>query len=149
MHVEKNVFDTLVGTILDIEGKMKDTIKACLDLKHMGIRRGLWMTKEGDKVMKGLAFFFFPVKLEQAKDFLKFLSSIKFLDGYASNIACCVNIDGGKFSELKSHDCHVIMQRLIPVGIRHFLSNDVVKPNMLMLRFFAQLTSRSLTKLDI
>ncbi|CAL8118864.1 unnamed protein product [Prunus armeniaca] len=28
MHVEKNVFDTLMGTILDIEGKTKDTIKA-------------------------------------------------------------------------------------------------------------------------
>ena len=37
MHVEKNVFDTLVGTILDIEGKTKDTIKAHLDLERMGI----------------------------------------------------------------------------------------------------------------
>ncbi|CAL9016892.1 unnamed protein product, partial [Prunus brigantina] len=35
MHVEKNVFDTLVGTILDIEGKTKDTIKARLDLERM------------------------------------------------------------------------------------------------------------------
>ncbi|KAI5334506.1 hypothetical protein L3X38_024639 [Prunus dulcis] len=34
MHVEKNVFDTLVGTILDIEGKTKDIIKARLDLKE-------------------------------------------------------------------------------------------------------------------
>ncbi|CAL8992061.1 unnamed protein product [Prunus brigantina] len=39
MHVEKNVFDTLVGRILDIEGKTKDTIKARLDLERMGIRR--------------------------------------------------------------------------------------------------------------
>ncbi|CAL8997874.1 unnamed protein product, partial [Prunus brigantina] len=39
MHVEKNVFDTLIGTILDIEGKTKDTIKARLDLERMGIRR--------------------------------------------------------------------------------------------------------------
>ncbi|KAI5338162.1 hypothetical protein L3X38_017433 [Prunus dulcis] len=36
----KNVFDTLMGTILDIDGKTKDTIKARLDLKRMGIRRG-------------------------------------------------------------------------------------------------------------
>ncbi|CAL2276212.1 unnamed protein product [Prunus armeniaca] len=35
MHVEKNVFDTLVGTILDIEGKTKDTIKARLALERM------------------------------------------------------------------------------------------------------------------
>ncbi|CAL2246711.1 unnamed protein product [Prunus armeniaca] len=32
MHVEKNVFDTLMGMILDIEGKTKDTIKARLNL---------------------------------------------------------------------------------------------------------------------
>ncbi|CAL9011623.1 unnamed protein product [Prunus brigantina] len=46
MHVEKNVFDTLVGTILDIEDKTKDTIKARLDLERMGIRRGLWMNRD-------------------------------------------------------------------------------------------------------
>ncbi|CAN6707929.1 unnamed protein product [Malus baccata var. baccata] len=38
MHIEKNVFDTLVGTILDIERKKKDTIEARLDLERMGIR---------------------------------------------------------------------------------------------------------------
>ncbi|BBH01633.1 hypothetical protein Prudu_011959, partial [Prunus dulcis] len=27
-----------------------------------------------------------------------------------------------------SHDCHVFMQRLLPVGIRHLLPEDVVKP---------------------
>ncbi|BBN69141.1 hypothetical protein Prudu_771S000200 [Prunus dulcis] len=45
MHVEKNVFDTLMDTILDIEGKTKDTIKARLDLERMGIQRGLWMKR--------------------------------------------------------------------------------------------------------
>jgi hypothetical protein len=28
MHVEKNVCEALVGTLLDIPGKIKDTIKA-------------------------------------------------------------------------------------------------------------------------
>ncbi|CAL2225479.1 unnamed protein product [Prunus armeniaca] len=46
MHVEKNVFDTLVGTIQDIKGKTKDTIKARLDLERMGIRRGLWINRD-------------------------------------------------------------------------------------------------------
>ncbi|KAI5311984.1 hypothetical protein L3X38_041157 [Prunus dulcis] len=57
MHVVKNVFDTLVGTILDIEGKTKDTIKARLDLERMGIRRGLWMNRDSDKARRDLAFF--------------------------------------------------------------------------------------------
>ncbi|KAI5350392.1 hypothetical protein L3X38_003283 [Prunus dulcis] len=92
MHVEKNVFDTLVGTILDIEGKTKDTIKARLDLERMGIRRGLWMNRDSDKARRDLAFF--SMKPNDKKEFLKFVSSVKFPDGYASNIARCVNVDG-------------------------------------------------------
>ncbi|BBG99454.1 hypothetical protein Prudu_009154, partial [Prunus dulcis] len=107
MHVEKNVFDTLVGTILDIEGKTKDTIKARLDLERMGIRRGLWMNRDSDKARRDLAFF--SMKPNDKKEFLKFVSSVKFPDGYASNIARCVNVDGGKFTGLKSHDCHFEM----------------------------------------
>ncbi|KAI5318224.1 hypothetical protein L3X38_037932 [Prunus dulcis] len=92
MHVEKNVFDTLVGRILDIEGKTKDTIKARLDLEKMGIRRGLWMNRDSDKARRNLAFF--SMKSNDKKEFLKFVSSVKFPDGYASNIARCVNFDG-------------------------------------------------------
>ncbi|KAI5334772.1 hypothetical protein L3X38_024905 [Prunus dulcis] len=147
MHVEKNVFDTLVGTILDIEGKTKDTIKARLDLERMGIRRGLWMNRDSDKARRDLAFF--SMKLNDKKEFLKFVSSVKFSDGYASNIARCVNVDGGKFTGLKSHDCHVFMQRLLPVGIRHLLLEDVVKPIMLLSRFFSQLKAKTLRRTDM
>ncbi|BBH04741.1 Ankyrin repeat family protein, partial [Prunus dulcis] len=147
MHVEKNVFDTLVGTILDIEGKTKDTIKARLDLERMGIRRGLWMNRDSDKARRDLAFF--SMKPNDKKEFLKFVSSVKFPDGYASNIARCVNVDGGKFTGLKSHDCHVFMQRLLPVGIRHLLPEDVVKPIILLSRFFSQLTAKTLRRTDM
>ncbi|KAI5324047.1 hypothetical protein L3X38_033120 [Prunus dulcis] len=87
----KNVFDTLVGTILDIEGKTKDTIKARLDLERMGIRRGLWMNRDSDKARRDLAFF--SMKPNDKKEFLKFVSSVKFPDGYASNIARCLRHD--------------------------------------------------------
>ncbi|VVA38237.1 PREDICTED: transposon CACTA En/Spm, partial [Prunus dulcis] len=87
----KNVFDTLVGTILDIEGKTKDTIKARLDLERMGIRRGLWMNRDSDKARRDLAFF--SMKPNDKKEFLKFVSSVKFSDGYASNIARCLRHD--------------------------------------------------------
>ncbi|BBH05416.1 hypothetical protein Prudu_016788, partial [Prunus dulcis] len=80
MHVKKNVFDTLVGTILDIEGKTKDTIKARLDLERMGIRRGLCMNRDNDKARRDLAFF--SMKPNDKKEFLKFVSSVKFPDGF-------------------------------------------------------------------
>ena len=39
MHIEKNICDNIIGTLLEIEGKKKDHAKARLDLQHMGIRK--------------------------------------------------------------------------------------------------------------
>ncbi|XP_077217923.1 uncharacterized protein LOC143852426 [Tasmannia lanceolata] len=41
MHIEKNVCDSVIGTLLNIEGKTKDSVKARLDLQEMGLRRTL------------------------------------------------------------------------------------------------------------
>ena len=32
MHIEKNVFDNVFNTVMDVKGKTKDTRKACMDL---------------------------------------------------------------------------------------------------------------------
>ncbi|VVA33602.1 PREDICTED: transposon, partial [Prunus dulcis] len=130
-----------------IEGMTKDTIKAHLDLERMGIQRGLWMNRDSDRARRDLAFF--SMKSNDKKELLKFVSSIKFPDGYASNTTRCMNVDRSKFARLKSHDCHVFMQRLLSVGIRHLLLKDVVKPIMLLSRFFPQLTAKFFQKTDI
>ncbi|VVA38629.1 PREDICTED: transposon, partial [Prunus dulcis] len=36
MHIEKNVCDSIIGTLLEIPGKNKDGIAARLDLLNMG-----------------------------------------------------------------------------------------------------------------
>jgi hypothetical protein len=41
MHVEKNVCGALVGTLLDIPGKTKDTLNAWIDLEEMKLRNDL------------------------------------------------------------------------------------------------------------
>jgi hypothetical protein len=41
MHIEKNVVDNIIGTILNIKGKTKDNINARLDLEEMGLRSDL------------------------------------------------------------------------------------------------------------
>ena len=38
MHIEKNICDSIIGTLLNIEGKTKDTLKSRIDLTHLGIR---------------------------------------------------------------------------------------------------------------
>ncbi|KAI5334218.1 hypothetical protein L3X38_024351 [Prunus dulcis] len=90
MHVEKNVFETLMGTILDIEGKTKNTIKARLDLERMGIRRGLWMNRDSDKARRDLAFF--SMKPNDKKDFLKFVSSGKLRNDFYGKLTTVVQL---------------------------------------------------------
>uniref|UniRef100_A0A2N9GFA6 Transposase-associated domain-containing protein n=1 Tax=Fagus sylvatica TaxID=28930 RepID=A0A2N9GFA6_FAGSY len=41
MHIEKNVCDNVIGSVLDIQGKTKDSLYARLDLQEMGIRKEL------------------------------------------------------------------------------------------------------------
>ncbi|XP_020270916.1 uncharacterized protein LOC109846101 [Asparagus officinalis] len=48
MHIEKNVCDNIIGTLLDIPEKTKDHVRARFDLQHMGIRRDLHPTKSAD-----------------------------------------------------------------------------------------------------
>jgi hypothetical protein len=38
MHVTKNVFDNIIGTLLDMPRKMKDGLKSCNDLVQFGLR---------------------------------------------------------------------------------------------------------------
>ncbi|XP_024196057.1 uncharacterized protein LOC112199248 [Rosa chinensis] len=41
MHIEKNVCDSIIGTLFNIPGKTKDGVAARLDMVDMGIRTGL------------------------------------------------------------------------------------------------------------
>ena len=41
MHIEKNICEAFLGTLLEIAGKTKDTEKARLDLQDTGIRKVL------------------------------------------------------------------------------------------------------------
>ena len=47
MHIEKNICDSIIGTLLTIEGKTNDTLKYRIDLTHLGIRKDLHVEDEG------------------------------------------------------------------------------------------------------
>ena len=40
MHNEKNICESILGTLLELESKCKDGEKARLDMEHLRIRRG-------------------------------------------------------------------------------------------------------------
>ena len=48
MSIEKNVVDNIIGTLLNLDGKTKDSLKARQDLKDMGIRSEFHLENVGN-----------------------------------------------------------------------------------------------------
>ncbi|XP_020229215.1 uncharacterized protein LOC109810217 [Cajanus cajan] len=123
MHVEKNVFDNIFNTVMDIKGKTKDNANARADLKDICKRPSLELIFENEMYKKPKATY--VLNDNQRKKVCEWIKQLKFPDGYASNISRCINIDEGKIYGMKSHDCHVFMQRLIPLAFRDMLPKPI------------------------
>jgi hypothetical protein len=82
---------------------------------------------------------------EAKKKFLQFVSNVRFPDGYASNISRCVNMEGGgSMHGLKTHACHILLQCILPAGLRGLVRKDVYEVITELGRFFRQLCSKTL-----
>jgi predicted amino acid-binding ACT domain protein len=115
MHIEKNVFDNVFNTVMDIKGRTKDNVKARKDLKEVCKSRGLELQEQSNgKMKKPKANYTFT--LEQKREVCEWVKGLKMPDGYASNMARCVDMKEGKLHGMKSHDCHVFMERLLPIA---------------------------------
>ncbi|XP_077237173.1 uncharacterized protein LOC143878834 [Tasmannia lanceolata] len=148
MHIEKNVCDNVIGTLLNIEGKSKDGVKARLDLRKMKLRRTLHpITKTNNKTYLPSACFTMSPKEKDI--FCSILKYVKVPDGYSSNISRRVNLKQRKISGLKSHDCHVLMQQLLPLAIRRTLPKKVSSVLIELCSFFRELCSKVLKAGDL
>ncbi|GAU23276.1 hypothetical protein TSUD_281710 [Trifolium subterraneum] len=95
MHVEKNVCDSVTGKLLNIKGKTKDGVNARLDMVEFRMREELAPHEE------------------------------VVPQGYSSNFKSLVSSNDLKLVGLKSHDCHILMQQLLPIAIRDILPKKV------------------------
>ena len=52
MHVQKNVFESLMGTSLDIKMKTKEGLNSCFDMVQLGIKKSfiLFFKKMGSTI---------------------------------------------------------------------------------------------------
>ncbi|XP_033139196.1 uncharacterized protein LOC117130448 [Brassica rapa] len=121
MHIEKNFFDNIMNTLMNVKGKSKDTIKSRLDIALFCDREHLHVDCNGQAP-------FPPYTLDKnaRTRLLECVKhSVKFPDGFASDLARCVDLENGKFSGMKSHDCHVFMKRLLPFILAELLDQNV------------------------
>ena len=123
MHVKKNVCDSLISTLLNIKGKTKDGLNNHQDLVEMDIRHQLHPISHGRWMY--LPSTCHTMSTKEKKSFCQCLWSVKVPQGYTSNIKSLVSVNDLKLVGLKSHDCHVLMQQLLPIVIRDILPDKV------------------------
>jgi len=89
MHIEKNVCDNIIETLMNVEKKTKDNMNSWFDLVHMGIRVKLHATMiEEGKYTSPYACY--TMSYQEKHAFCEFLVDLKVPD--SSNISRCINV---------------------------------------------------------
>ncbi|CAM8886323.1 unnamed protein product [Rhodiola kirilowii] len=123
---QRGVTERLCWTHI-LEGKTKDDIKARKGLEQQGVRRKLWYKPSGSTSRKEkVAKAPYTVTSNEKVEILELIKDAKYPSGYAGSLRNKINLDDKKFIELKTHDCHVMLQRLLPVFIQPYLPFNVV-----------------------
>jgi hypothetical protein len=105
-------------------GKEKDTIKARRDLKEMKQREDL-RPKKRDNGQHYLRSTSYTLSKEEKESMFDCLNSMKVPSRYFSNIQGRINMKEKKFTNLKSHDCHVLLTQLLPIALKGILPENV------------------------
>ena len=66
-------------------------------------------------------------------------------DGYSINIYKCVDVDQRKIFGLKSNDCHILMEQLLPLSIINVFSVQVATILVDLCKFFKLLCATVLS----
>ncbi|XP_057246756.1 uncharacterized protein LOC130589507 [Beta vulgaris subsp. vulgaris] len=148
MHIEKNVCDNIIATLLDLPGKSKDHANVRQDLKALN-----WMPELHPQLLEDGKEVFpksrFSMSLEEKRLFCQVIKNAKLPLGYASNIARCVQVGERKITGYKSHDAHFLMHYLLLVAIKTTLSKDVAKPLLRLCAFFKGIWKKAIDPQDL
>jgi hypothetical protein len=95
---------------MDITSKTKDNLKAQRDITHVCNHPSFELDERGGKPRAP-----FCLKVKDRKEVMRWMKSLKR----------CVNAKVENIHGLKSHDYHIIMERLLPVILRGYLDDDI------------------------
>jgi hypothetical protein len=65
------------------------------------------------------------LKVKDRKAVMRWMKRLKFPHGFTARVKRCVNVKAGKIHGLKSHDYHIIMERLLPIMLHGYLDDDI------------------------
>jgi len=142
MHIEKNFFENIFNTVMNVTGKAKDNEKARRDLGLYCKRKDLELkVQDNGKILKPKANY--TLTLDEANSVCRWIKELKMPYGYSSNLARCADVENGRIYGMKSHDCHVFMESLLPIAFSA-LPIHVLNPLTEISHFFKDLCSATL-----
>jgi hypothetical protein len=117
MHLEKNVFENIINTVIEVKGKAKDNIKARIDITLFCHRKNMKLVYVRSWVVKPKVSF----ALDKNAYLLvyQWLKSLCFFDRYVLNISRLVNSEDCKLYGIKNHDCHMFTHS---ISLSRFIS---------------------------
>jgi len=123
MHIEKNVFENIFNTVMDVKGKTEDNIKARLDIALFCNRKNIELVFDGSGVAKWRTCF--VLEKNAQIPVYKWFKSLRFSGGHTSNISRLIIIKECRLYGMKSHDWHMFMQTLIQLAYRDLLPQGI------------------------
>jgi hypothetical protein len=143
MHIEKNVCERILETLLNTDGKTRDHGHARADLKKMEIRPELWL----DDSVKGTKLPASCITLSNHEEFCGLLKNVKVPSSYSTNVSWLISLPDLKIAPgVKSHDYHILLTQMIVVEIWNILSVIVCEAIMNFYFFFNAIGQKVLSE---
>ena len=114
MHIEKDVCESIVNTLLNVPGKTKDGVASRRDMLLLGIREELAPKEKWNRTC--LPTSSFTLMRKERQKFCQTLADIKAPKGYAAKIRSYVSMD-----VLMQHSLLVSIESILPEGLRNAL----------------------------
>jgi hypothetical protein len=130
IHQQRNMGESIISTCMDFLGKIKDNMKAQIDLVELYNCPSLELKVNGCKPHTSLC-----LKPQQRKEVMRWMKGLKFPDGYIADLRRSMNMMIEKLIGLKSHDYHIIIERLMTIMFQDYL-NDAVRMLLTELSYF-------------
>jgi hypothetical protein len=145
MHQERNVAEGIISMYFDVTDFPKDSFNARKGLADLCNRPSMEpkINAKGN-LKRTLAPY--CLKLLERKEILRWLKKLNFPDRYPSNIKQAVNVSTGKLNELKSHDYHIIIERLMLVMFCGYFDADLWKIFAELIYFNRQICAKQVSK---
>jgi hypothetical protein len=117
MHVEKGVFKSTIGLLLDIPSKTKDGLSTHKDLQALEIREELH-SQERSNGKAYLSPASYTLTTEEKRAICMCLRGIRVPIEFSTNIKNLVYMSELKMSGYNTHDCHTLLSLFLAITIR-------------------------------